>query len=237
MSRHEPFSRRPRRDALDRLLDTAATPRPSADLAARIARDVPRLAQVAPLTADLPGAEDQAAHSSFHVRRRATRGWLLAAGMGALAAGFASILIGSPNSAPTNGAPQAPIPLAATKPASPIGPASPVREAIRLADAPGAAPPAAPAARLRLARVPERVGAPGPISPTEPLPPHAAPPEAMSALAPSTASAVDLAGPPSAPPRGQMGPVLPQGHAYSGGATGGIPSGAPVTMSGGPSGN
>ena len=85
MSHHRPFSPRPRRDALDRLLDTAVTPRAPADLAARIARDVPRLAQVTPLAADPASTTRHPAQPATHLKRRAARGWILAAGMGALA--------------------------------------------------------------------------------------------------------------------------------------------------------
>jgi hypothetical protein len=237
MSRYEPNARRPRRDALDRLLDTAATPRPPADLAARIARDVPRLAQVAPLAADPAYAARQQANPAPRVMQGTARGWLLAAGMGAMAAGVASIIIGTPPIAPPAIVPQAAAPLAAAESASPVVPAPAAREAVRMPDAPMVAPPPAAAARVRFARMPARAGEQSQMPLTAPLAPGTAPPDALTALAGPPSSTVELAQPPTALPRGQMGPVLPQGNAYSGGATGGIPTGAPVKMSGGPSGN
>lgn len=245
MSHHRPFAPRPRRDALDRLLDTAVTPRVPVDLAARIAREVPRLAQVAPLATDPVGAAGQQAKPAPLPRRRAARGWIMAAGMGALAAGTASIIIGTPTRVAPPDLPQA-APLAAselTAPAvsQPIVSASVVsaptaREPIRMADAPVIAAPIPSAARL--SRTPARAGRQAPLPLVKPLAPGTSAPEALAAMAtPAPAGATDAAGVPTLLPRGQMGPVLPQGYGYSGGGGGGIPSGAPVKMSGGPSGS
>jgi hypothetical protein len=250
MSHHRPFSPRPRRDGFDRLLDTATTPRVPADLAARIAREVPRLAQVAPLAGDPIGtagksaklAANPAANPAPPLRRRAARGWVLAAGMGALAAGVASIIIGTPASVSPPSLPPA-APLAthelappAVSPQAASAPATPA--VIRMADAPVMAPVPAPAARI--ARTPARAAGQGALPPAKPLAPGTSQPEALAAIAPPPpAGATDPAGAPTMLPRGQMGPVLPQGYGYSGGggSGGGIPSGAPVKMSGGPSGN
>jgi len=236
MSHHRPFSPRPRRDALDRLLDTAVTPRAPADLAARIARDVPRLAQVTPLAADPASTTRHPAQPATHLKRRAARGWILAAGMGALAAGTASIIVGTPASVPPQGLPQA-VPVAAHGLAAPAGSLLSASAVIRRADAPAMAPAITPAARL--ARAPVHAGRQSPLPLDKPLTPETAAPEALAAMAPpAPAGSTDAAGVPAPLPRGTMGPVLPQAFGYSGGGGGGaIPSGAPVQMSGGPSGN
>lgn len=240
MSHHKPFSPRPRRDALDRLLDTAVAPRVPVDLAARITREVPRLAQVAPLATGPVCPAGQPAKPAPLPRRRAARGWILAAGMGALAAGTASIIIGTPSRVAPPDLPQA-APLAASELTAPVVSqplvsAPTAREAIRMADAPVIAAPIPSA--VHLSRTPARAGGQATLPPVKPLVPGTSAPESLAAMAPpAPAGATDAAGAPMMLPRGQMGPVLPQGYGYSGGGGGGIPSGAPVKMSGGPSGN
>ena len=256
MSHHEPLSPMPRRDELDRMLDKAIVPRAPADLAARIARDVPRMAQFAPLPDEFANTAAQLVAQPITrpitrpVARRITggtkRGWMLAAGLGAMAASVASLILGTPSGAPLSRQPES-VPLAAASPA-----VSAVPE--RMAQVPMAAPspqagpfpqagPLPQAALLpQLAAAPKRAAtSPANLAPMRAAPPAAldsSPPEALAAVAlPAPAAAADPSEPPTMTQRGLMGPVLPQGYGYSGGGGVAIPPSAPIKMSGGPGSN
>ena len=240
MSHHEPLTPMPRRDELDRMLDRAVVPCAPADLAARIARDVPRMAQIAPLPNEVEDAAPQLRKRHL-VKQGGARGWVLAGGLGALAASVAALILGIP-SGPTSQSLSESVPLAATVPAfSPV----PERAAVRMAQVPMAAPlpQAAPLPEAaQLAAAPKRVAMPpANLAPMRDAPPAAlasSQPEALAAIAPlAPAAGADSSGPPTMTQRGLMGPVLPQGYGYSGGGGVAIPPSAPIKMSGGPGSN
>jgi hypothetical protein len=169
----------PRRNELDRMLDRAAVPCAPADLAARISHDVPRMAQIEPLPYE---SEDAAPHlvKPHLVKQGAARGWMLAGGLGALAASVAALTLGSPSGAPSPSLPKN-VPLAASVPAVS---AVPERAAVRMAQVPMAAP--LPQA-AQLAVAPKRVATPpanlAPMRDTPPAALASSQPEALAAIA------------------------------------------------------
>lgn len=244
MSRRAPPSPDLAENRLDAALATLVPPALPAGLAARIVRDVPGLPQLAPLADDPAAGAARAPQSATVValaRRRRT--WLLA-GIGtgagaAIAAGIAAVaMVGNaPDVLP--GAPQQPVPAMAAAPVP--GAAAAVAPDPRGADAAQLAAAGAPAVASHRAA---RKSAAGVLAAPADVAMEIAPdqPVALAEAAPVEAPAADgeavpaTAGPAPAPgPRGQMGPVLPQGMGYTGGVPGvAIPPSAPVQMSGGP---
>lgn len=253
MKRQPPSSPQLAEAELDRALDLLTAPRVPAGLAARIASHAVGLPQDIALTSSprVRSAEVRVQRRTTLVApvRRKRPGWQLGAGLGTIAAGLGVVaLIGLPQSRNTV-AVEGQVAAAAIR-----SDASPRNQGVAL---PAAAPVAvavaesrsAPTAAVAVAEG-RKAGVPTPgvtlaDKVEAPLAPLEEPPSS-AALAVAEAAAVDPAKPvapgagASAPvpgPRGQMGPVAPQGFGYTGGAIGGIPSGAPVTMSGGPGGN
>ncbi len=237
MKRTVPPTPQLRERELDRALDLVDAPRLPEGLAARITANVTRLPQEAPAPVVAPRPVAARAIAPEPLRSsmmgRASRRWVGAgAGFAALAAGLAVFaLVGAPRVDDPAGPvstvqPSAPAlaPVLASAPV-PSGPevAQPAQLAANGQAASRAAvrAQAAPAAAI----VPDAVPAPEPAALAVALPP--------AAEGPVAAPAADDAAPvPGA--RGQMGPAVPQGFGYTGGAPGSLPSSAPVTMSGGP---
>ena len=254
--RSPPHSPRANEAALDRALSLLPTPDLPGGLVARIVREVPRGAQLPPLEiAPEPVAalqsEPRAAGALRHGERLVLRSrrWLVggASGLAALAAGVAAVMMVSPDddaAAPpaallAPAAQQAPV-LAATmrtNPASSTRPA-PGRPA---AGASASGPQRLAAATPHgVASDTPGIGAGLAVRPVPSEAPAAENPAALpevlaeGPVATVAAEPEDVTGPPALGARGTMGPTLPQGYGYSGGM--GMPSGAPVTMSGGPGG-
>ncbi|NML95166.1 hypothetical protein [Novosphingobium olei] len=252
MKRTPPSSPQLAEAGLDRALDLLGTPAVPAGLAARITAEVVRLPQLPaepvavlrPREA-LPPLRPSAEVTPRRAPARRVARWQIGVGA-ALAASLAAIaLVGLPNpqadagvnadvdvadssqvaAAPIAGAPVTVAPAQQVT----LGAAAPVptargtnRQAATPAgtsSAPGndAATPETPLAPLKEPAQPSALASADPAKPVGPV----AGPSAEGA-APALGS------------RGQMGPALPQGYGYTGGAPGSIPSGAPVTMSGGP---
>lgn len=254
-----PRSPQAREAALDRALEMASVPVAPHGLTARIVQEATRHGQLPPLEfAPEPG---QVAGSAAALcvgetvlppvraaRRAPSLRWIVggATGFAAMAAGIAAMLVVDPDSATAP-----PAGLAATR--APGGAAaSLVASAQNAAVNPGmdkglhtpdAAARLASATRDGDARPTVGEPAESTVLPAEPVavPPledvrQAEQPEALAAVAsPSVAPGPeDMAGPPALGGRGTMGPTLQQGYGYAGGM--GLPSGAPVSMSGGPGG-
>lgn len=259
--RRVPASPEVERAALDRMLDRAPAPAVPAGLVARIVREVPLMAQMparedaaeaalppalvptlSPALSIVQPAAQPAPYGSAALPKR-FRGWWIAGagGLGALAAGIAAVaMMGSVEQAAPVPDHAASVPLAAA-PAAVPAPAQPVAGT---QPRPAAAPLLAAAPRVQtapLAKQPQaRAGdqAPAELAPAiEPALPGSNPPEALAVASPVQPQSDDSDGSGPVPvvgPRGQMGPSLPQGFGYTGGAPGGIPAGSPVRMSGGP---
>lgn len=248
MSRAVPPSPDLLRAQLDARLDSVPAPVMPADLAARIKREVPRMAQLPPLIEAAPAPPPVAEPADVRAEviplaPRRTRRWMAwsAAGLGAMAAGLAALAVVGTGQQPVTaslqpaGAPATPLASAAPLPA----PTEAARPQAQLAQAIPAGAVAKPAA-ARTAASPTPAAQPSPAAPAEAAPLATAPTTAMAVATPPKVEAGPQEGPEGAVPpslgtRGQMGPVLPQGYGYTGG-TGGpaVPSGAPVRMSGGP---
>lgn len=227
---------------LDRALDAIPAPVVPAGLAARIARDVPQMAQLPPL-ADAPAIGTAAPATVAALNGQAARhrlpAWLTigTGGFGALAAGLAvlallgpgaqqqpdTVVAAVPGTAPAPMLAAAPMPTAATPPAPQGATPAPTRLAAapRVTTRPGTAAVAEPATTPTL---PKSTAVP-PVSELADAMPPAPEADPQSPDAPAA---------PALGTRGQMGPVLPQGYGYSGGGGPSVPSGAPVRMSGGP---
>ena len=239
MKRKVPPTPQLRERELDRTLDLVDAPRLPEGLAARITANVTRLPQDAPASAPIVGPRPVAARAiapepvRSSMMGRASRRWVGAgAGFAALAAGLAVFaLVGAPRvddpAAPVPTMPPAAPALAADLASAPAPSGPAVAQPAQLAANGQAAPraavhvPAAPAAAI----VTDAAPVPEPAALAVALPP--------AVEGPIAAPAADDAAPmPGA--RGQMGPAVPQGFGYTGGAPGSLPSSAPVTMSGGP---
>ncbi|WP_225008267.1 MULTISPECIES: hypothetical protein [Novosphingobium] len=240
MRRKAPAAPQWRENELDRALDLAVAPRLPEGLAARIKADVTRLPQDAPIAASALQRAPVATRAQLpsHAAARSPRRWVGAgAGLAALAAGLAVFaLVGAPRqddpSAPgADTQDSASALVAAPTPGVVAAPATQVPA--RLAIAGHVAPRAT--AKADDARA-DDAGAPLPAPETSLSPEPDALAVAMPPAAPDGPAAAPDANEAAPVPgvRGQMGPALPQGFGYTGGAPGSIPSGAPVTMSGGP---
>ncbi|WP_225205464.1 hypothetical protein [Novosphingobium huizhouense] len=257
MKRSPPSNPALAESGLDRALDLLVAPQVPAGLAARIAHEAVRRPQVpgaapaaplaaqasllstslppAPLAATLPGRSPPAAANALR--------WRAGAGVAALAAGLALVvLVGLPRG--EQDAATAPIAAIAGEVRSPApagadtaAPLAPVAsgQPVALAAAAAQGTPAGSAAAARTVRGAATRDAAGPSAAAEPDTGDA--PALAAAVPPGPSAAVAA---PSAEdaapvgPRGPMGPSLPQGFGYTGGIAGGLPAGAPVTMSGGP---
>ncbi|MDF8331930.1 hypothetical protein [Novosphingobium cyanobacteriorum] len=244
MSRSVPPSPRVGEDLLDRTLNGVAAPKVPEGLAARIKREVPRMAQLPPLVEPGPITPEAVATPATGVLPQVRqpgvqpgtplprRRWLAVGtgGIGALAAGFAVIaLLGPAQQQAETAVPVAPAAPLAAAPATPQGetPGNPPAAAqARMAAAPAAVRPQGNAAP----KVEETVA-----HPTQPPAAElaiATPPKAEQSAEKEEATSANA---PAPGYRGQMGPVLPQGYGFTGSMGGpAIPSSAPVQMSGGP---
>lgn len=227
-----------------------AAPAVPEGLAARIVAQATRLPQDAPTAPveqrpamrPVVRAPVQVVPLRTPLLARMQRRWVGAgAGFAALAAGLAVFaLVGAPrqddpmahaaDAGQDAAAALAAMPAASLAGEAAPGPASTVAPAGQLAASARALPHAATRTQGAASAAPAS-------APETPLTPE---PDALAvALPPSVAEgpvaapdADDAAPVPGA--RGQMGPAVPQGFGYTGGAPGSIPSNAPVTMSGGP---
>lgn len=246
MSRSVPPSPRVGEDLLDRTLDSARAPQVPEGLAARIKREVPRMAQMPPLAEDgagTPVAVDKPAVAALpplrgaEVRAKAAsprRRWLAVGtgGIGALAAGLAAIALLGPAQQQTDTA----VPAKATAPLAATPQPAQGEEALPAGSAP-AELAVAPSGRSAM-REPGKAAPKAEEAVVHPAQPPAAelaiatPPKAEQSAEKEEAAAANA---PAPTYRGQMGPVLPQGYGFTGSMGGpAIPSNAPVQMSGGP---
>lgn len=240
MRRKAPAAPQWRESELDRALDLATAPRLPEGLSARIKADVTRLPQDAQIAGSASVRVSAAPRAPLRspISARSPRRWVGAgAGLAALAAGLAVFaLVGAPRqddpSAPGAETPDAASALVAA-PAPGVVAAPAAQAPARLATAGHAAP--------RTAAKADDVKADGASTPLPAPATSLSPePEALAVALPPTVPDGAAAAPdadeaaPVPGVRGQMGPALPQGFGYTGGAPGSIPSGAPVTMSGGP---